>query len=277
MDTDSLVSSEETSHAGSLPGWPTVALALVALLAFIAATPSGLLTKADMVGYAVCHQIGSHSFSIAGHQLPLCARCTGTFLGALTGLLGQVFVLRRRKAAAFPPAPLLVLMVGFMALWASDGLNSYLAMVGGPHLYEPRNWLRLVTGSLNGLAMSALIYPIVNITLWREPREKPAIRHLRDLILLVLMEAGLVGLVLSRWTILLYPLALLSALGVLSLLTGVNSVLMAVLLDRENRAETWRDMIVPLLAGLTVSLVQIGLIDLLRYTLTGTLEGIPLS
>jgi hypothetical protein len=125
--------------------------------------------------------------------------------------------------------------------------------------------------------MSALIYPIVNITLWREPREKPAIRHLRDLILLVLMEAGLVGLVLSRWTILLYPLALLSALGVLSLLTGVNSVLMAVLLDRENRAETWRDMIVPLLAGLTVSLVQIGLIDLLRYTLTGTLEGIPLS
>jgi uncharacterized membrane protein len=255
--------------------WLIVLLAATALLAFFIVAPDGLLTKADMIGYAVCHRIESHSFVVAGRQLPLCARCSGTFVGALTGFLGQAVVLRRRRTGEFPPAPIIVILASFMLLWAADGLNSYLALVNGPHLYEPQNWLRLSTGALNGLTMSALVYPVLNFTLWRRSTSKPAIRDLRDLGVLLLLEACMVGLVLTRWPFLLYPLALLSALGVLALLTSVNSMLVLMIVRRENVVDTWREALIPLLAGFTISLIQVGVIDVVRYTLTGTLSGIP--
>jgi uncharacterized membrane protein len=250
-------------------------LAALALLAFLIVTPDGLLAKADMVGYAVCHRIGNHSFFIGGRQLPLCARCSGTFLGALIGLFGQAVVLRRHRAGEFPPAPIVVVLVGFTLLWAADGLNSYLALIQGPHLYEPQNWLRLSTGALNGLTMSTLVYPVFNFTLWRRSIPERAIRNLRDLGLLLLLVAGMVGVVLTRWSFLLYPLALLSAAGVLALLTAVNTMLVLIIVRRENIVDTWRDAVIPLLAGFTVSLIQVGAIDVVRYALTGTLSGIP--
>ena len=267
---------EQPRKPGFPLAWLVILLASTALLAFLIATPDGLLTKADMVGYAVCHRIESHSFAVTGRQLPLCARCTGTFVGALIGFLGQAVVLRRRRAMEFPPALIIVVLGAFMAMWAVDGLNSYLALMHGPHVYEPQNWLRLSTGALNGLAMSALVYPVFNFTLWQHPASEPAIRSLRDLGVLLLLEAGLVGLVLTELTFLLYPLALLSALGVLTLLTSVNSMLVLMIVRRENVADTWRNALVPLLAGLTVSLIQVGAIDIMRYALTGTLSGIPL-
>jgi uncharacterized membrane protein len=228
-----------------------------------------------MVGYAVCHQIESHSFTIAGQQLPLCARCTGTFLGALVGLFGQAVVLRQRRAGDFPPTLILAILVGFTLLWMADGLNSYLALIGGPHLYETRNALRLTTGALNGLTMSALIYPVFNISFWRHPADEPAFRDLPDLGVLLLMEGVLIGVVLSRQDFMLYPLTVLSAAGVLTLLTGVNTVIALILLRRENSVGNWRQAIVPIAIGLILSLIQIGLIDIVRYRLTGTLEGIP--
>ena len=262
------------AQAFPLP-WLTVALATTALLAYLVATPDGLLAKADMVSYAVCHRIVSHSFVIAGRALPLCARCTGTFIGALTGFFGQAVVLRRRRAAEFPPISIMVFLITFMLIWAADGLNSYLALIGGPHLYEPMNWLSLATGALNGLSMSMLVYPIFNFTLWQRPVSERTVRNLRDLGVLILLEVIMVGLVLTRWSFLLYPLALLSALGVLGLLTTVNSMLVLMIVRRENVVRTWREAAVPLLAGLTVTLIQVSVIDIVRYILTGTLTGIP--
>jgi len=257
--------------------WLIVGLALASSLAFLIVTPGGCLTKADMIAYGVCSRAPSHSFHLAGRQLPLCARCTGTFLGALVGFLGQAVALRRRRAGRFPPPLITALLVSFTALWALDGLNSFLAVLpGNLNLYEPRNWLRLTTGALNGLTMSVLIYPVFNFTLWRDPAPQRAIRNLCDLGVLLLLEAALVGLVLTRWPFLLYPLALLSALAVLALLTSVNSLLFVMIVQRENVVTTWREAIIPLLAGLTVTLIQIGAIDVLRYALTGTLGGFPL-
>jgi hypothetical protein len=191
------------------------------------------------------------------------------------GLFGQAVVLRRRKASALPPVPVLAVLIGFTLLWAGDGLNSYLALLVGYHIYEPTNVLRLITGSLNGLTMSALIYPIFNVSLWRVPDDRPAIRDLRDLGLLLLMEAALVGIVLSRQPFLLYPLALLSAGAVLTLLSSVNTVIALIITGRDNSADTWRQALVPIVLGLLLGLLQVGLIDLVRYALTGTLDGIP--
>jgi Predicted membrane protein len=260
---------------GVIGRWPVVLAAMVVLITFAVVTPDGLLTKLDLVGYAVCHRIPSRSFAIAGRQLPLCARCTGTFVGALLSLAGQGFILRRHRAAAFPSPSVIIFMVGFFLIWACDGLNSYMTLVNGPHLYEPRNWLRLSTGALQGLVLGALVYPAFNLTLWRHPSNQCAIRNPAELGVLVLLEGCLVGLVLTQHRLLLYPLALLSAAGVLTMLSIVNATLALLIVHRENTADTWQDAIGPLLIGLTISIVQVGAIDLIRYSLTGTLQGIP--
>lgn len=276
MNTSPPPSSKSRRQVFPLP-WLVVTLAIVTLVTFIIATPGGLLSKMDMVGYAVCHRITARSFVIAGRQLPLCARCSGTFIGALVGFFGQAVVLRRRRAAEFPSPLVLAILIAFTLLWATDGLNSYMTLINGPHVYEPQNWLRLTTGALQGLTMSAFVYPIFNFTMWRNPTSERSIRNLGELGVLILLQAGLVGLVLTQWDFLLYPLALLSAAGVLTLLTCVNSMLVLMVIRRENVVDTWRASLIPLLAGLTLSLIQIGIIDLIRYALTGTLEGFPLS
>lgn len=255
--------------------WLTIGLVVLILVTLLFGIPGSILRKVDLIGYAVCHQIESHSFAIAGSHLPLCARCTGTFLGALVGLLGQAVALRRRRASALPPVPILAVLIGFTLLWAGDGLNSYLALLSGSHIYEPTNTLRLITGSLNGLTMSALIYPIFNVSLWQTPDGQASIRNVRDLGLLLLMEAALVGVVLSRRPFLLYPLAILSAAAVLTLLSSVNTVIALIISGRENSAEAWPQALVPIAMGLFLSLLQVGLIDLIRYALTGTLDGMP--
>ncbi|HDQ71730.1 MAG TPA: DUF2085 domain-containing protein [Chloroflexi bacterium] len=264
-----------STFKGSTWRWLATALIACVLLVVLVVTPGGILFKADWVGYAVCHRITERSFVIAGRQLPLCARCTGTFIGALLGLAGQALVLRRRRAANFPPARVLIFLFAFVLFWGADGFNSYMALIGGPHVYEPQNWLRLTTGSLQGLAMSSFVYPVFNFTLWRQPSTEANVRDLRELGILVSMEVALVALVLTEWGFLLYPLAILGALGVLTLLTIVNSMLLLMITRRDNLAATWPDAILPLLIGFVFSLIQIGLIDYVRYRFAGMMVGAP--
>jgi len=229
-----------------------------------------------MVGYAVCHRIPSHSFFIAGRQLPLCARCSGTFIGALTGLFGQAVVLKRRRESAFPPVPVMAVMGGFMLLWGADGFNSYVSMViQTPLVYPPQQWLRLATGTLAGLTLSSLLLPVLNLSLWERPSPQPAIQGWRDLGVLLLLEGVMAGLVLSRWPPLLYPLALLSAAGVLTMLAVVGTVLVLMVAGWENRYRCYRETAVPFMLGLSQALLMVGAIDLVRYATTGTLEGFP--
>lgn len=279
--------------------WLVIAIAVTVLVTFLLITPEDLLAftqdwflaKTSMVGYAVCHQIKDHSFIIGGRALPLCARCTGTFIGALLGFFGQAVVLRRGRATHFPSPLVIVILILFMVLWAADGLNSLLAterlsaalvaLLNMRNLYEPQHWLRLTTGALNGLAMSVLVYPALNVTIWRNPLPERAIRDLRDLGVLVLLEMCMVGLVLAlvliQWMWAIYPLALLGALGVLSLLTSVNTILVLITVQRENEADKWHQMLIPLLAGFAVSIVQVAAISLMRYALTGTFLPLSLS
>lgn len=39
-----------------------------------------------LIGSLICHQLPQRSFHLAGAQLPVCARCTGLYLGAAIGV-----------------------------------------------------------------------------------------------------------------------------------------------------------------------------------------------
>jgi uncharacterized membrane protein len=233
-----------------------------------------LLDKADHVGYGVCHQIAIRSPFFGGRQLPLCARCSGQFLGALAGL-ALLIALGRGKAAKLPPRPVIVVLLGFIAIWALDGFNSYLTLFpGAPHLYEPHNILRTTTGAMQGVALISLVLPFFNVTLWARPSPgQPSAACARSLLLLGLV-ALIVAAVGSEWAPLLYPLALLSVAGTLMMLTLVMTMLLTLALRRDGRAEGWRDALPLLTAGVALALIVLLAINLLRAWLTAEL-GLP--
>jgi len=139
-------------------------------------TPGGLLGKADAVGYAVCHRIEARSFHFGTRQIPLCARCTGQYLGAISGILFLGLV--RPKRVGRPPWKIIVPLILFVLFFAVDGLNSYLHLIPGLSqyfLYEPNNFLRLFTGTGLGLGMSVLLFPAFNEIIWKERNPAPTL------------------------------------------------------------------------------------------------------
>ena len=255
--------------------WGVWLLPLAVIGAFLLLPPWDVLVKTRLIGYAVCHQLPERSFHLAGEQLPLCARCSGTFLGALAGFV--LLTLRgRHRAIGLPPVPITVVLVVFIFALGVDGLNSYLTFFPGmPHLYQPHNWLRLTTGTFNGLAISSIVYPVLNYSLWRDVVNTPAIKDFRELGLLIATGIGIIIVVLLEPAPLLYPLAILSTLGVLTLLTALNTVLLLMLFNRHGRVVQWQQAVLPLLVGLAASFVELGAIDVLRYLVTRG-AGLPL-
>jgi len=237
-------------------------------------TPPGLLGKADAIAYAVCHRIESHSFHLGSRQLPLCARCTGTFLGAILGV-AAMFARRRSRAGRLPPVPVLVALGLFVVAMGIDGVNSYLTLLPGlPHLYEPQNWLRLVTGMFEGVALGLLVWPIFNQTMWRAFDDRPGVANLRELGFIAVAAVVLIGLVLTDNAWVLYPLALLSAGGVLMMLTLLDTIILLIITRHENRAASWKAAALPLLAGATLALAQVAVIDAGRFAVFGTWGGL---
>jgi uncharacterized membrane protein len=244
---------------------------LLIILAYVAAPPWKPLDKAHLVGYSICHQIPDRTFTLDGQALPLCARCTGTYLGITIGLVTTV-LLRRGRAGELLSSGMLVLMGVFILAMGVDGGNSYLVLLGRPPLlYTPRNWLRTATGTLNGIALSMIVLPVFNFTLWKDP---PPIRPLRNVWeLLPMLAAGALAIALLQAGVawLLYPVALISTGGVLCMLTMVNTMIVLILARQEGRAVGWKQAVLPLLGGFAATLLELTSIGLLRYWMTGTM------
>jgi uncharacterized membrane protein len=234
-----------------------------------------VLDGADYIGYAVCHRITDRSFTIAGRQLPLCARCTGMFLGvtltfAVLGLAG------RRRWSMLPPLRVMLALIGLIGFMAIDGINSYSHFFPNlPHLYEPRNWLRLITGMGAGLAMGIVLFPALAQSLWRDQEVRPALESLRELAGLILLAGLVIALVLSNQPTILYVLGIASAMGVVLVLTAINGTALLILTKRDAQATNWGQALRPLTIGLVLALTQIAVISFTRFSLTGTMTGLP--
>lgn len=257
--------------------WAVAALAGVALALWWLGTPASLLGKADAIGYAVCHRIPARSFFAYGRQLPLCARCTGLYVGVLTGL-GMFLVRGRARASQLPPVRLLAVLVLLGTSYALDGLNSYLSLFDFyTPLYPPHNTLRLLTGTLFGLGMIALVWPVFNALTWAAPERTAPLRTARELGALYMLAAGVDGLILAQWGAALRVVGILTAGGVVLMFTLIGAVLFLTVTRRENTLHTRHDLLVPALAGVAFAFTVIGGIDFLRYQLTGTWDGFPLG
>ena len=254
--------------------WVLFGLAIALTVTWLFLTPHGLLGKADAVGYAVCHQIEARSFQINGRPFPLCARCSGLFLGALLGLTYQVIQGRKGR---MPPLGA-SLFFGLLAFaWVFDGFNSFLMLVPSiSSLYTTQNWTRLITGTGMGLAVSAILMPAFIQTMFSTWEDQSAFKDWKSILIVVLASAGLDLVLLLETPWILFPLALLSAGGVLALLIMVYSTVLVMLFKRDNTYHGFRALLIPLVGGYMLALLQIGVIDLVRYLLTGSWGGFNL-
>ncbi len=263
-----------------VPPWLAI-LVMVAALAvlgvWLVETPPGVLGKADAIAYAICHRIAVRSFQVDGVPLPLCARCTGIYLGVMTSLF--VLIARGRSRVSQLPAPKLMVVLGiFVGIMGVDGVNSYIHLFpGGTGIYEPQNWLRLVTGMYCGIAMFNFMYPVFNGTVWHEPQEARGLNNLRDLAVLCAVAAVVIVLVLIQQPALLWIAGYLSTFGVILMLTMIGVVIFVSIFRLDRSATRWRDLAIPVLAGLTMAFILVGGIDFVRLMLTGTWNGFTIA
>ncbi|HWI19970.1 MAG TPA: DUF2085 domain-containing protein [Vicinamibacterales bacterium] len=105
------------------------------------------------IGGVVCHQKPERSFFIDAHQLPVCARCTGLYLGAAAGFL---FWIGRKVAGGWRPrmvpprSALATLAVAAVPTIVSVGS----AMVG---LWDGTNMTRAVLALPLGATAGAIV------------------------------------------------------------------------------------------------------------------------
>lgn len=94
------------------------------------------------IRFAFCHRRKDRSLRISGYTFPLCARCTGLWLGFVIGFLVRVAGLHMPLMFAF----------AFMLPLAVDGLTQLAGY------RESNNRLRLLSGALFGIATNMLFF-----------------------------------------------------------------------------------------------------------------------
>jgi uncharacterized membrane protein len=134
------------------------------VLAFVAAIPTLILSAASLCSLAIasgasmrwrlafrlmCHGMPHRCLDLFGVPMPICARCTGIYAGMLAGvaMFWLVPLLRERVMRR-------VALTAIMPL-AIDGLTQLAGF------RESTNTLRLVTGSIAGLAFGLWVLSAV--------------------------------------------------------------------------------------------------------------------
>ena len=277
---NSMLSNRSGAHQNWVRGSVLVAL-LAGLAAWIYVAPPGLLGKLDAIGYAVCHRLDSHSLHIGERQMPLCARCTGEFNAAAIALVFQAVVSPRHSL--LPRRGIVALLAAFFLAFALDGANSYLALIRNmqpgalgwiPAMYTTDGVTRVFTGSGMGVALGSVLYPMYNQSVWRVPAPIAALDWPKLAALVGIVLAVDLGL-LTESPVVLYPVAVVSALGVVGLLGMVFSIVWIMVMRQDNTIATTRQLWLPAAAGVTLALVMIVGIDLTRFNLTHTWGGFP--
>jgi uncharacterized membrane protein len=270
---------------GAASKYLVVLAAILVFIGWLVNAPSGFFGKADAIGYAVCHRISERSFHIGNYQLPLCARCSGMYIGAMVGLCFQSIVGWKRTRT--PHWTIIAVLVAFFVAFGIDGANSYLYLLKQvrpeflpqiQNLYTPNNTLRLFTGSGMGLAIAVMLFPAFNQSVWKDADDKrSAVSGWKTFGLLLGLQIILDLLVLTESPLVLYPVAIISAVGVWVLLTMVYTIVWVMIMGQDNKFTRLRQLWLPLVAGFTIAVMQTLAVDLLRFWMTGTWGAIPLN
>lgn len=151
----------------------TVGLFVLVFLAL----PWSLEHKAHVLLHGLCAQRPSRTYMFGDRALPFDARMTGIYLGYLVTTISLVRVGAHRwcKPPTLTRIALLLVLGGVMVF---DGFNSLLMDLELPNLYQPHNWLRVVTGMTAGMVLAVALCFLIASSLWREVDTRKQTLHL---------------------------------------------------------------------------------------------------
>jgi len=148
--------------------WLISTIIIFAIVSLIVVAPLAAGTHAELAasiyfGFSVlCHQIPERSYFIAGHQLAVCARCTGLYAGFALTMLAYPLI-RPLRSMDWPPPVWLVLAAVPM------GIDFSLTFLG---IWENTHTSRLLTGLLLGSVSVLYVMPGLIELSSRKAREK---------------------------------------------------------------------------------------------------------
>jgi hypothetical protein len=140
--------------------WPAamVSAARIAALPDQGAAAYLLSAAVYVSGSLLCHQRPERSFHLWGAQFPVCARCTGIYIGAAMGVLASLFRLKPDTTKA---------VVGSGLSRTSRDARTTLLAASFPTaltlVYEwttgitPANWIRALSGVVLGAAAAIVV------------------------------------------------------------------------------------------------------------------------
>ncbi len=152
-----------------------------------------------------------------------------------------------------------VLLAVFLAIGAliADGFSSYIG------LRETTNNIRLITGLMSGLALPLLLFPLFNYQVWKRSSYKPIVRERwqKMALVLIFILAFAVIQIIQKVNL---PLGaeILSSLVVFCVLFTfviINLVLISLLPIWYRRADSPRQLVVPLFVALALTLLELSL------------------
>ncbi len=211
-----------------------------------------------LLGFGLCHQLPERSLFGGAHQLPVCARDTGIYVGFALSILLISLLERRRRPSEMPPWPLIVAGVGFVVAMGVDAVTSYAGV------RETTNTLRVLTGTMTGFALTLAIVPILNGQLWRRPGNGRLLAAPWKVA--VWLGAVVLSFPLMRYVLPLtgfvYPI--LASLAILFTFTATNLAVVSLLPPFERRAERLRDAWLAILIALGFTAVELVAAGMLR-------------
>ncbi|HZR44065.1 MAG TPA: DUF2085 domain-containing protein [Ktedonobacteraceae bacterium] len=262
-----------TTLTSAMSSWMVVAVAALylGLLAVLVCLPGpALLDRLRWLDSGICAQLAAHSFYPGGERLPLCARNTGIYLGFLVTFI-SLHAIKRGRAQQLPRWPMVVVLVSGIVVLAIDGFNSFFVDLGLPHLYQPQNVLRLATGLATGLALATLTLPVLNRQLWCEYNEKRSISSWKEYAFLVAALIVCFFAVAPQSGVLLYPIALLSTAGLLTVVSSVNLIVLVAISKRDESFTSYRELLPFFGLALLLAIGEMLALAQLKLMLMGTL------
>jgi len=225
-------------------------------------TPEGLYEKGMAIGASVCHQLPTHSFIREGIQFPICARCSGLYLGCFISLL-YYFIQGRRSG--LPKRGFLILLLVFASAWAGDGVNSLLSdILSRPFLYTTSNYTRLVSGFGMGLVLFTVLMTLFNLTIWKNTEKTALLRNFWQIGAYTVLTICTGYLLINGSLETFQALAYISVLTVVVIITCLYTIFWVIILRKENTFERISTLFIYLAAGFASAMLQIILLSNFR-------------
>ncbi len=146
----------------------------------------------EQIGFAVCHQIPSKSLTFGNITLPICARCSGIYMGFLVTAI-ILFLFYKKRESSLPPLWVMVILIIFILSTIIDGFLSYL------NLMPTNNNIRFITGFLCGSGIMAIVCPIFVFQYYEETNNRRIFKRPLNFIIYIVIISSFITLTLLRF------------------------------------------------------------------------------